>query len=273
MSEQDRVGPRLEDVHLRQKFRIYYQPIILLETHGIIGFEALVRWESPNHGFVYSSELIPVAEKIGLILPIDWWVLAEACRQLLTWQAQFPVNPPLTISVNLSSRQFLQPRLLLKQIDQILQNTDLDACSLNLEIPNNVIQRNVGTVTTTLSQLKALGVQLHIDNFGTGYSSTACLHRLPINTLKIDRAFVSEMGRDDEHSQVVKASLKLAHNLSLDAIAIGVETAEQLSQLKALKCKYGQGYFFSKPLDVKGVEALMTTDTGPQTLNRKLINK
>ena len=125
-------------------------------------------------------------------------------------------------------------------------------------------QRNVGTATATLSHLKALGVQLHIDNFGTVYSSVPCLHRLPINALKIDRAFVTDMGKDDE-LQIVKASLRLAHNLSLDVPAIGVETA-QLTQLMAIKCQYGQGSFFSAPLDLEGVEALMTTNIGPQTL-------
>ena len=257
MSEQQMVGSYLEAVHLCQEFRIYYQPIVSLETFIITGFEALVHWQSPDHGFISSAELIPVAEEIGLIVPIDWWVLGEACRQVRAWQAKFPINPPLTISVNLSYRQFLRPHLLLKQIDQTLQQTSLDARSLTLDIPTNLLVKNIVAATATLSQLKALGVQLHIDNFGTGYSSLGYLHRLPLNTLKIDRAFVSKMDTDDEYSQIVKTCIKLAANLSLDVIANGVETAEQLAQLKALKCKYGQGYFFSEPVDAKGVEALM----------------
>lgn len=260
MSDQNRVGPYLEEVHLRQEFRIYYQPIISLETFKIIGFEALVHWQSPDYGFISSAELIPVAEEIGLIVPIDWWVIGEACRQMRAWQTQFPLNPPLTISVNLSSRQFLRPRLLLKEIEHILHHTGLEARSLNLEIPKNVFLKNIVAVTGILSQLQALGVQLHIDNFGMGYSSLSYLQRLPINTLKIDRAFVSEMGTDGEHSQVVQASVKVADNLSLDVIALGVETAAQLAQLKALKCKYAQGYFFSKPVDIEAVEALITAD-------------
>lgn len=265
MSEQDRVGPYLEEVHLREQFLIYYQPIVSLETSKIRGFEALVRWQNPDHGFVSSAELIPAAEEIGLMVPIDWWVLGEACRQLRAWQVQFPINPPLTMSVNLSGRQFLRPRLLIKQIEQIIQETGLDPRSLNLEIPKNVLLKNIGTASATLSQLKALGVQLHLDNFGTNYSSVSYLHRLPINTLKIDRAFVSEMTKDSEHSKVVQASVTLAHNLSLDAIALGVETVEQVAQLKALKCKYGQGYLFSAPVDAKAVEALMTANVEAET--------
>lgn len=259
MSDQNRVGPYFEEAHLCQEFRIYYQPIISLENFKIIGFEALVHSQSPDHGFISSAELIPMAEAIGLIVPIDWWVIGEACRQMRAWQMQFPINPPLTISVNLSSRQFLRPRLLLKQIEHILHNTGLEARSLNLEIPKNVFLKNIVAVTDILSQLQALGVQLHIDNFSMGYS-ISYLHRLPINTLKIARAFVSEMGTDGEHSQVVQASVELADNLSLDVIALGVETVAQLAQLKELKCKYAQGYFFSKPVDTKAVEALLTAN-------------
>ena len=260
MSDENRVGPYLEEDHLRQEFRIYYQPIILLETFKIVGFEALVHCQSPEHGFISSAELIPVAEAIGLIVPIDWWVIGEACRQIRAWQVQFPINPPLTISVNLSSRQFLRPRLLIQQIEHILHYTGLEARSLNLEIPINLFLKNIVAVTDILSQIQALGVQLHIDNFSMGYSSLSYLHRMPINTLKIARAFVSEMGTGGEHSQVVQASVELADNLSLDVIALGVETLAQLAQLKALNCKYAQGYLFSKPVDTKAVEALLTAD-------------
>jgi len=258
MSKHDRVQPYLEAVDLRQNFRIYYQPIVSLETSRIMGFEALVRWQSLDEGFVCAAEFIPVVEEIGLIVPIDWWVLGEACRQMCGWQAQFPLKPSLTISVNLSSKQFLRPRLLLKQIDQILQDTSLDAHSLHLEIPKNVLTTIVSSTTATLSQLKALGVQLQIDNFGAAYSSVGYLHGLPINTLKIDRAFVREMDTDGKHSKIVQSSINIAHSLGFNVIALGVETAEQLAQLKSLKCDYGQGYFFYEPLDTKAVETLMT---------------
>ena len=264
MSKQDRVGPCLDDIHLSQKFRVYYQPIVSLETSRIRGFEALVRWQSPDRGFVSAAEVIPVAEEIGLIVPLDWWVLGEACRHLRAWQEQFPVNPALAISVNLSSRQFLRPRLLIEQIDQILRETGLDARSLNLEIPKDAIRKNVGSAMAILSELRALGVQLQIDNFGTGYSSLGYLHHL-IDTLKIDRAFVSEMSRDDEYLKIVQASIQSAHDLNLDVIAKGLETAEQLAQLKVLNCNYAQGYFFCEPVDSMGVEAVMTADVEAQT--------
>lgn len=264
MSEQDRVDPCLNEFHLSQKFRVYYQPIVSLETSKIRGFEALVRWHSPNQGFVCAAEIIPVAEEIGLIVPLDWWVLGEACRRLRAWQEQFPVNPPLTISVNLSSRQFLRPNLLVKQIDHILQETGLDARSLNLELPKNVLRKNVNSAMAALSQLHALGVQLQIDNFGTGYLSLGYLHHF-INTLKIDRTFVSEMGTNDEYLKIVQASIQSAHDLSLIASAKGVETLEQLAQLKDLQCDYAQGYFFCEPVDSKGAEALMTADIEAQT--------
>lgn len=260
MSTQERIGPYLEEVHLRQKFRIYYQPIVSLETFKIKGFEALVRHWNPDHGFVSSAEIIPVAEEIGLMIAIDWWVLKEACRQMRAWQAQFPVNPPLAISVNLSERQFLRPLLLLKQIEQILQETGLAPSSLNLEIPKNVLLKKVGSATATLAQLQVLGMKLHIDNFGTGwdYLSLSYLHHLPFNAVKIDRTFISKMDTDSEQLKIVQASVKSAHDSSLEAIALGVETAEQVSQLKALKCEYAQGYLFSEPIEAKEVEALLT---------------
>lgn len=259
MSTQERIGPYLEEVHLRQKFRIYYQPIVSLETFKIKGFEALVRHWNPSHGFVSSAEIIPVAEEIGLMIAIDWWVLKEACRQMFAWQAQFPVNPPLTISVNLSDRQFLRPLLLLKQIEQILQETGLDPSSLNLEIPKNVLLKKVGSATATLAQLQALGMKLHIDNFGIGwdYLSLSYLQHLPFDALKIDRTFISKMDTDSEQLKIVQASVKSAHDSSLGAIALGVETTEQVVQLKDLKCEYAQGYFFSEPLEAKEVEALL----------------
>jgi diguanylate cyclase (GGDEF)-like protein/PAS domain S-box-containing protein len=243
----------------RQELRIYYQPIVSLQSNRISGFEALVRWQHPQRGLVFPEEFIAVAEETGLIIPIGRWVLHEACRQMHKWHARFSKTLPLKISVNLSSKQFAQPDLV-EQIEETLKETGLDAQSLKLEITETVIMENAESTTAMLLQLKALGVQLQIDDFGTGYSSLSYLHRFPVDSLKIDRSFVSRIGFDTENSEIVQTIVMLAHNLSMDVVAEGVETADQLAQLRALKCKYGQGYFFSKPLDTKAVEALIADE-------------
>ena len=231
-----------------QEFHLHYQPIVSLETGKITGFEALARWQHPDRGLVYPAGFIPVAEENRLIIPIDRWVLREACRQMREWQARFPTDPPLTISVNLSSRHFGQTDLM-EYIEQILQETGLDASSLKLEMTESVIMADAESATATLTQLRALGVHVQIDDFGTGYSSLSYLQRLPVETIKIDRSFVSRMGVNGDNSGIVKTIVTLALDLGMDVIAEGVETAEQLAQLRALKCEYGQGYFISKPLD------------------------
>ncbi len=240
----------------RQEFQIYYQPIVSLETGRIVGFEALVRWQHPQRGLVSPGEFIPLAEETGLIIPIGQWVLREACYQMRAWQMQFPRVPPLLISVNLSVKQFSQPDLI-EQISQILRETGLDARSLKLEITESVIME-VESAAAKLFQLQALDIQLCVDDFGTGYSSLSYLHRFPINALKIDRSFVLNTGVKDEKWEIVRAIVTLAQNLSMDMTAEGVEVMEQLAQLKVLKCKHGQGYLFSKPVNSEVAGALIT---------------
>lgn len=247
----------------RQEFRVHYQPIVSLETGSIVGFEALVRWQHPRRGLVPPGEFLPVAKETGLIIPIDQWVLQEACRQTQQWQAQFPSNLPLTISVNLCSHQFRQSQLP-QYINQILQETKLEPHRLELEITENMIVENDAQATTRFLQLKELGVQLSIDDFGTGYSSLGRLHCLPIDILKIDRSFVSRMGVDpgsdlQTSALIVETIITLAQKLGLAVTAEGVETAEQLAQLRELKCDYGQGYFFSRPLNAEAAEALIVS--------------
>ncbi|MBD2730212.1 EAL domain-containing protein [Nostoc sp. FACHB-892] len=231
-----------------QEFIIHYQPIILLETYKVIGFEALVRWQHPQHGFVSPDKFIPIAEETGLIVPIGYWVMREACRQLRAWQEQFPTSPPLTISVNISTKQFSQPDLI-GQIRQILQETGVEGRSLKLEITESAIMENTESTTAMLLHLQQMNVQLHLDDFGTGYSSLSYLHRFPTNALKIDRSFVMNIGVNGENLEIVQAIITLADSLNLDVVAEGVETVEQLAQLAIYKCKYAQGYFFSKPLN------------------------
>ena len=245
-----------------QEFQVYYQPIVCLENGRISGFEALVRWQHPHRGLVSPSSFIPLAEETGLIIPLGTWVLWEATRQMRDWQLQFQSNPPMTISVNLSGQQFSQPDLIDK-FKQILQETGLDGSSLKLEITETVITEGAGNARTILKRLRDLNIQLCIDDFGTGYSSLSRLHHFPINTLKIDRSFVSRMGKKGRArpssgiGEIVQTIVMLAHNLGMDAIAEGVETAEQLAQLKLHNCEYGQGYFFSKPLTSIAATAML----------------
>jgi EAL domain-containing protein (putative c-di-GMP-specific phosphodiesterase class I) len=232
----------------RQEFLVQYQPIVELGNRQIIGFEALVRWQHPTRGLVSPADFIPMAEETGLIIPIGYWVLTEACRQIREWQAQFPADPSLTVSVNLSAKQCAQTDLV-QRVAGILQNTGLDASSLKLELTESMIVEDAASTATTLSELRALGVQVQIDDFGTGYSSLSYLQRLPIDTLKIDRTFVSRIGKDGNGSEIVRTILALAHDLGMKVVAEGIETDEQLSKLKSMECEYGQGYLFTKPID------------------------
>ncbi|MEH2361204.1 GGDEF domain-containing response regulator [Nostoc sp.] len=242
----------------RQEFQIHYQPIVLLENHKIIGFEALVRWQHPQHGLVFPDSFIPLAEETGLILPIGYWVLREACRQMHAWQRQFPVDPPLTISVNISTKQFSEPGLI-EKINQIVQETDLESSNLKLEITESVLMGNIQLASFMILQLQQMNIQLHLDDFGTGYSSLSYLHRFPSSALKIDRSFIAKMGANGENLEIIQAIISLAQSLNKDVIAEGVETVEQLAQLRAMKCKYAQGYFFCKPLNSKSIERLMAS--------------
>lgn len=240
----------------RQEFRLQYQPLVSLETGKIVGFEALIRWQHPQSGFLNPSQFIGAAEEAGLITPIFKWVLETACCDLRQWQLQLPLATPLTISVNLSGKQFNQPNLS-DQIGQILQEIGLDASSLTLEITEGAIMDGAESAAQILWQLRDLGVQLSIDDFGTGYSSLGRLYHFPINGLKIDRSFVSQMANVQENSLIVETIITLAHKMGLDVTAEGVETSDQLTQLRALQCQYGQGNFFSVPLDSQAVEVLL----------------
>jgi diguanylate cyclase (GGDEF)-like protein len=243
----------------RQEFQLRYQPIICLETGRIAGFEALVRWLHPERGFVAPSEFIPIAEETDLIIPLGRWILREACEQLRVWQDCFPKDPPLLVSVNLSGKQFSQHDLV-EQVEQALSDTRLDGQSLKLEITESMAMTDVEATIALLQRLKALDLQLSIDDFGTGYSSLSYLHRFPTSTLKVDRSFVSRMGFESEDAHIVQTIIILGHNLGMDIVAEGVETAEQLSRLRALRCEYGQGYFFAQPLSAEAAEALLKAD-------------
>ena len=243
----------------RLEFRLHYQPIVALTSGRITGFEALVRWQHPERGLLEPAEFIPVAEETRLIVPIGWWVLREACRQMRAWQAQFPEYLPLTINVNFSGIQFVQTDVV-QQIESILHSTGLDACSLALEITETAIIENTASAAIMLKQLRELGVKLFLDDFGTGYSSLSYLHRFEFNALKIDRSFVSSIGFDGENLEIVRTIVTLAHALDMNVTAEGVETTTQLAQLIGLKCEHGQGFLFSKPVDCESAGALIAAD-------------
>jgi diguanylate cyclase (GGDEF)-like protein/PAS domain S-box-containing protein len=241
----------------RKEFFLNYQPIVSLDTGKISSFEALVRWRHPERGLVMPSDFITIAEETGLIVPLGQWVLGEACRQMREWQKFFQVDEAVTISVNLSSRQFSQSDLI-EQVASALRDTELPAHSLKLEITESMVMENIDTAIDMLAQLRGLGIGLSIDDFGTGYSSLSYLHRFPIDTLKIDRSFVAQMTDNSENAEIVRTIVTLARSLSMDVIAEGVESYEQLRQLGNLGCDYGQGYLFSKPVAVsQAIELLL----------------
>ncbi|MEH2027356.1 sensor domain-containing protein [Nostoc sp.] len=240
----------------RLEFRVYYQPIISLTSGSILGFEALLRWQHPERGLLNPADFIPLAEETGLILSIGRWGLHEACRQMQAWRVCHRSNLLKKISVNLSVKQFSQPDLI-EQIGQILHSTGLDAGTLALEITESVIVENGDKVTAALLQLREMGIELSIDDFGTGYSSLGRLHNFPISVLKIDRSFISPMGTNSKNVEIIEIIVTLAHKLGVDVLAEGVETKEQLVLLRKLNCEYGQGHFFSVPLNSSAAEALI----------------
>lgn len=236
----------------RNEFFIQYQPVVALKGNKLIGFEALARWQHPEFGVISPLEFIPLAEETGQILAIGQIILREACRQAQEWYLKVPSNPPLFVSVNLSVKQFTQPDLV-KTISALLEEFNLPAGCLKLEITESVFTQNVEAAVELLQQLRDLGVQLSIDDFGTGYSSLSYLHRFPINTLKIDRSFVTQMAEHVENVEIVRTIVMLAQNLGMDVVAEGVETKEQLALLRRLGCENGQGFLFSRPLGLEDV--------------------
>ncbi|MEG4963114.1 MULTISPECIES: EAL domain-containing protein [unclassified Microcoleus] len=231
-----------------QEFCLHYQPIVSLSTGKLSGFEALVRWGHAS-GMIYPpAEFIPVAEETGLINELGWWVLQEACHQISIWQQQFPQTPPLAINVNLSAVQLKQVNLV-NRIEELLQQTSIPSYSLKLEITESCILETVSREEKMLKQLKALGILLCIDDFGTGYSSLSRLHEFPIDTLKIDRSFVSRIGADNSGVEIIQTIVTLARSRGMDIVAEGIETPTQLQKLRELGCEFGQGYLFSQAVD------------------------
>ncbi len=239
-----------------KEFELYYQPIISLKTGSLAGFEALVRWNSRHRGFVSPGVFIPMAEETSAIIPLGEWIFKQACEQMYQWQQEFSNCTSLFISVNLSVRQFEQKNLI-ETIQGILDTTSLPPHNLKLEITESMVMDDVESAIAILEKLKLLGIRLSMDDFGTGFSSFSYLHRFPMDTLKVDRSFVSNLSKSTKNKEIVSSIVMLAHKLGMDVIAEGIETVEEKEMLQMFNCEYGQGYLFSKPIPAKAIGQLL----------------
>ena len=251
-----RLERELREAVTQRELRVVYQPILAVESGTLLGFEALVRWQHPERGLLSPALFLPLAEETGLIRTIDHYVWNEACAQVRTWQQALGTQHPLTLSINLSSQHFLYPDLA-EELETILKRTDFPPEQLVLEITEGALIRSSEVVSATLHELKELGIKLYLDDFGTGYSSLSYLQRFPVDALKIDRSFIHSMTRNEESAELVRTIINMAQNLGLEAVAEGVETQEQLEQLRNLGCPYTQGYLFAKPLSEAQAEAFL----------------
>jgi diguanylate cyclase (GGDEF)-like protein/PAS domain S-box-containing protein len=239
-----------------KELTLYYQPIIDLKMQQLTGFEALVRWIHPTRGLIYPMEFIPLAEEHGLIYQIGAWILHEACRELNLLQIRYPAQPPLSMSINISSRQFSQQDLV-EIISRILTETGVDPHTLILEITESMIMENVDAAIETMNRLKNMGIQLHIDDFGTGHSSLSYLQLFPITALKIDRSFINKLTANGDNQEIITHIVSLAKSLNFEVIAEGVEMEHQLANIKNLHCGYGQGFFFARPMAFTAIDVWM----------------
>jgi len=239
------------------QFFVEYQPVVSLGECRVVGFEALVRWKHPERGVLLPAEFIAEAENIGVIIAIDHWVLQEACRQIREWQQQYD-NPDLTVSVNVSGKQFAHDRFV-PAIREALELNGLAGSSIKVELTETVLMEQVETTAATIARLGELGVELYIDDFGTGYSSLSYLTRFPLKLLKVDRSFVMQSPPGSRSAVIANTVVTLAHNLGLAALAEGIETEQQLRQLRDIGCDFGQGFLFSKALPPHSARELIGT--------------
>jgi EAL domain-containing protein (putative c-di-GMP-specific phosphodiesterase class I) len=242
----------------RGEFQAYYQPIVSLADRRLAGFEALVRWNHPTRGLVSPVDFIPLAEETGLIVQIGRWMLREACRQARDWQVRLPESQPLTVSVNLSARQLHHPGLF-DEIAEALGESGLPPELLKLEITESAMMENAETAITLLERLRAMNIRLLLDDFGTGYSSLSYLHRLPIDTLKIDRSFIKHLHQREDARHFVETIVHLAQKLGRDIICEGVELEAQAEILAAMGAEYCQGFLYSRPVAANEAEMLILT--------------
>lgn len=240
----------------KHQFVLYYQPEVDLLTHKIVGLEALIRWEHPERGLILPNDFIPLAEECGLILPIGDWGLAEACNQIRKWNIEDPENEHLRVCVNLSARQFSHEGLA-DHVESLLLQSGISSHQLGLEMTESSLIPNIGVAVEVLDRLRGLGVSLLMDDFGTGYSSLSYLHSFPFDVLKIDRSFVRRMTEGDQPLQIVRTIIELARVMDMDVVAEGIETREQYRLLRQMRCRFGQGFLFARPMTVQAVTQLL----------------
>jgi EAL domain-containing protein (putative c-di-GMP-specific phosphodiesterase class I) len=240
----------------RGEFVLHYQPIIGVRDGALLGVEALLRWDDPEQGLVPPAEFIPLLEETGLIVPVGQWVLEEACRQARRWRDGFPDRAPLEVCVNVSVRQLAHADFA-DVVTRAIHRTGIDRSQLCLEITEAALMDDVATAWMGLRKIKSLGVSLAIDDFGTGYSSLSYVRRFALDMLKIDQSFVRGMLENPEDHAIVTAVISMAHALGMSAVAEGVETPEQLAELRTLGCDQAQGYFITRPAPVERIDGLL----------------
>jgi diguanylate cyclase (GGDEF)-like protein/PAS domain S-box-containing protein len=245
------------------QFRLHYQPVVRLEDEAVTSFEALLRWHHPERGLIPTPDFLPLAEETGLIVPIGNWVMDEACRQMASWIRQFPSLPELTVSVNLSSKQLRQPDLV-NRVGQAVSDAGLTPRHLRLEISEQTLMDDADRNVDLIERLRARGIQVQIDDFGTGTSSLTYLHRFSVDTLKIDQSFVSRMGMPGEKAAMINAIINLARDMGITVVAEGIETPDQSAKLLSLQCDRGQGYLFSHPLDADAAADFLAARVGDE---------
>jgi diguanylate cyclase (GGDEF)-like protein/PAS domain S-box-containing protein len=244
-----------------KELSLYYQPIIDLNTQQLTGFEALVRWNHPTRGLIYPMEFIPLAEEHGLIYQIGAWILHEACRELKLLQVRYPAQPQINMSINISSRQFSQHDLV-STLSGFIAETGVDPHTLILEITESMIMENVTAAVETMNRLRAMGIQIHLDDFGTGHSSLSYLQLFPVSALKIDRSFINKLTANGENQEIVTHIVALAKSLNFEVIAEGIEMEHQLTNIKSLHCGFGQGFLFARPMAFNAIDSWMQEQKG-----------
>jgi diguanylate cyclase (GGDEF)-like protein len=254
--EQFQIEMELRRAVERGEFLLHFQPIVELGACSLVGFEVLLRWAHPTRGIVPPAEFIPLAEETGLITPIERWVFRKSCQQMRRWRKVLPADHPLSVSVNVSGKH-LSREDLPAEIESMLRENDLQPAWLRIEITESAVVEKTETSRNLLVQLREIGVRLSVDDFGTGYSSLGCLHRFPVDTLKIDRSFVGAIDGTQESAELVRTILSLARSFRLEAIAEGIETEQQLEKLRELGCEFGQGFYFSKPVPAEAADKLV----------------